>query len=662
MHVINNYQMQLFEIMEEHKLMKQRNKKLLCSMLGSTIILGFASVAMAEESEQIYELGEVVVTASRMPTRLTETAAHVTVVNRDDIEQKSLKTVAEALIQAGIQVEAEGGSGVDNTKVMLNGTEKVVILVDGKRVNWEQQIVSGGRAGYSLNMLPNLDSVEKIEVIRGAASALYGSSAVGGVVNIITRKGEERSTTALSEFGTWGSQRYRVQTGNKIGNTGYMVTAERWKQKDYEYKDPQTGRVVTMPNSDFTRESASVRLDQDLGEGRTLTFNFNHMNENGGYSVTRPGYDKHSPDGSRHIVSNNVSLAYQWQQGEKVTNNLQIYRNHYKALYDRYMYNTYSSHFENEADGIEWNQTRILSDRHTIVGGFDWRNATVGVVEFGTAGSKMRNLGVFLEDRWTMDPQWMLSTSVRRDDHNVYGNHATAHMSLNRKVTDNTNMYLSWGQVYRGPDADDLFMPSSGDIIGNPDLKPEKGHTTTLGINTILAGGTTVQASIFRTYLEDAIEWDYTNLPWKPVNIAEQKQRGLDLAITHPLASNWDLTAGYSYLQIKQDKKDGNGYQSDIANSSPNAYRLGVRYHQDAWSVNVMGRGATGRSQEAFTSKQYWVLDLAASYQIKPDIKVYTKVYNLTNRAYETFYASAWGKGAWPIASRQVVIGVEGRL
>ena len=642
--------------------MDQRGKKVLCSLLSGTVLFGISNVALAEEAEQAYELDEVVVTASRMPTKLTETAANVTVVSRNDIEQKSLKTIAEALTQAGVKVEAAGGSVVDDAKIMLNGSEKVVILVDGRRVNWEQQATTGGRAGYSLNMLPNMDSVERIEVVRGAASALYGSSAVGGVVNIITRKGEERSTVASTEFGSWGSQRYRLQTGGKNGDTGYLVTVERWKQNDYEYKDPQTGKVVTMPNSDLERETASVRIDKELGKDRTLTFYFDHLNQDSGYTVTKPGYGKYSPDASRHIVSNNVSLAYRWRQGEKVTNNLQVYRNHYSAFFDRYMFNLYGSHFNNEADGIEWNQSRILDDHHTLIGGFDWRNATVGVDEFGTSGSKMRNLGLFLEDRWTMDPQWTLSTGLRRDDHNIYGNHSTAQMSLNRKMTDNTNVYLSWGQVYRGPDADDLFMPATINMKGNPNLKPEKGHTTTLGINTKLNSGTVIQASLFSTFLKDAIKWDYSNMPWQPVNVAEQKQRGFDLEVTHPLAPNWDLTAGYSYLQTEEDNHDGQGYQPDISNSNPNAYRLGVRFSRDAWNVSVMGRGATGRSLDAFTTKQYWVLDVAASYQVKPDVKVYAKVYNLNNRAYETFYASGWGNGAWPVASRQVVVGVEGRL
>ena len=647
---------------------KQKKKcwqqKLLYSLVGSTLLLSAPGLGQAGEAAREaageYELDEMVVTASRMPTKLNETAAHITVIGREEIEQNSYTTIAEALTRAGVKVESEGGSAVDSAKIMLNGSEQVVVLVDGRRVVWEQQVVSG-RAGYSLDMLPNLSSVEKIEVVRGAASSLYGSSAVGGVVNIITRKGEERTTTAAAEFGSWDSRRYRLQTGGKEGHTGYMVTVERWTQDNYEYKDPKTGKVLTMPNSDFDRDSASVRIDRELKDG-TLTFSFDHLSENGGYPVVRPDFSMYSPDASRHIVSNNVGLAYQWRQGEAVSNQLQVYRNHYSALWHRYRYNSGSSNFENQADGIEWNQQRRLSDRHTLLTGFDWRRVSVGVKQMETDGSKMRNLGLFLEDRWTLDPAWTLNAGIRRDDHSVYGNESTSHIGINRKVDDHTNMYLSWGQVYRGPDADDLFMPDMGYYKGNPDLKPEKGHTTTLGINTALKTGTAIQASLFSTYLKDAIDWDRTKTPWIPVNIGKQKKRGLELEASHPLTPAWDVTAGYSYVKIEEDKEDGAGYQNDVRNSQPNAYRLGVRYHQDAWNVSVLGRGATGRSLDGFTSKRYWVLDVAASYQMRPDVKLYAKAYNLTNRAYETNYVSGWGVGAFPMASRQIVLGVEGRL
>ncbi|CVK20139.1 TonB-dependent receptor plug domain-containing protein [Sporomusa sphaeroides] len=651
---------------------RKRQKQLLHIMLSGALLLGVPAQAIAEEmAEAEFSLEEYVVTASRMPTKLSETAANVTVVSREEIEKKNITSVAEALTQAGVNVTVEGGSVGESSSVTLNGDSRVVVLVDGRRINQEQRMDQLS-VGYSLGTLPDLASVEKIEVVRGAASSLYGSSGVGGVINIITRKGAENRTTASTEFGSWGSKRYNLQTGGTSGDISYMVTAGRWTQDHYEYKDPFTGRVVTMPNSDFSRENASIRLDKDFGDNRTLTLYFDHLREDAGSPITRPGLSSQGPyfteffrpDSNRQITQNNVSLAYRWQQGENVTNNLQLYRNHYKLRWANIKAGSLSTYIDEE-DGVEWNQTRRLSDQHTLLGGFDWRNTYVDNRNMDYVNNKMRNLGYFIEDRWSWDPNWTLTSGVRHDDPSEYKSKSTARFSLNRKINEASNVYLSWGQVYRGPNATDLFRPDDVNYRRNPNLKPEDGHTTTLGLNTKLPGGTTIQASLFSTYLKNAFDWDYSHMYTdgyaQMINIAEQKRRGLDISVTQPLAEHWDLTAGYAYLRSEKNDKSGSGYRPDIANSNPNAYRLGVLYHNNAWNVSASLRGATGRSLDAFTSRQYWVTDVAASYQMNPDVKVYAKVYNLTNRAYETMYLFDT-VGTQPMASRQFVFGVEGRL
>lgn len=669
---------------------RQQRTKLLCALLSSTLLWGGVSLtALATETEEptmngkdAFELGEITVTANRLPTKVAETAANVTVITRDDIKRKGAQSLADVLGQNGIYVEVHGGSPADDTVVKLNGDDRIVILVDGRKINWQQQLVDG-RAGYSLTMLPGLDSVERIEVVKGAASSLYGSSAAGGVINIITRKGNEKNTTASTEFGSWNSQRYRLQTGGKEKGTSYLITAERWTQGDYEYKDPGTGRISVMPNSDFTRKSLSVRIDKELGEGKNLTFYFDHLTEDAGYPQSKPGLgygldyggnhyyiDYFNPNGKRSSVSNNVSLEYQWRQGEHITNHLQVYRNHYNGgLYNYTMdFDKDSTLFRNQADGLEWNQSRKLNDHHTLTGGLDWRRESLSDRVFINDDSPtdmqhtMRNVGLFLEDRWQFNEKWSANAGLRFDDHSVYGTDTTSRIGVNRKLSDATNLYLSWGQVFRGPDLEDLFYPSMDGFQGNPNLKPETGYTTTLGLNTKLSGGTVVQFSLFSAQLKNAIVWDQIQIPWQPRNIARQKKQGLDLSVTHPLSRSWDLTAGYSYLQIQEASNGSSDYQADKTNSQPNAYRLDLHYHQNKWDVSLLGRGASGRSLDTFSSRQYWVLDLAASYQITPVVRFYAKACNLTNRAYETKYSN-WGQvGTHPMPSRQIIIGMERRL
>ncbi len=688
-----------------------KGRILLHLLLGSSLFLGCTGAAAAEEAVaaadeqaieaqatdmQEFSLEEYVVTASRMPTKISETATNITVIDQAMIKQKNIKSVAEALIDAGVEVYYEGGSVGDTGGIILNGDSRIIVLVNGRKINVEQRLEQNS-LGYNLGMLPSVDNIEKIEVVRGAASTMYGSSAVGGVINIITRKGAEQETTAYSEFGSWNSRNYGITTGGSTGEDGkttYMVTAGRWSQDYYEYKDHQTGDIVKMPNSKFERNNASIRIDNDLGKDRNLTFYYDHVDEKAGTPIAKPGtmqydeygnpYDMHDAAAFRKINQDNVALAYRWKQGENITNNFQIYRNNYRMDWHMPSYSSISRYRDKE-DGIEWNQSRPLGKNNTIVSGFDWKMAEVDDRSNPYPENKLRTLGIYVEDHWKFTPKWTLTGGFRYDDANKYDSENTVRFSLNKEISDRSNAFLSWGQFFRGPNAITLFRPYDPLYLPNPNLKPETGDTFTLGYNTVLAGGTKIQASVFKTDVENAFEWTYPNDPITGKvtsymdNIAEQHKRGLDLRINHPLSDAWDLVLGYSYLRVKQDRKDGLGEQYDITNSNPNYYQLGFNYHQDAWNVNIMGRGATGRDttrgmwsadglgnpiivpENAFSSKRYWVLDISASYQVNEDIKAYAKVFNLTNRAYETTYL--WNTvGSQPMASRQFVIGVEARL
>ena len=677
---------------------KITGKKLLHLLLSSSLFLGCAGAAAAEEavvngaqdeqaieaqaSMQEFSMEEYVVTASRMPTKISETAAHVTVIDQAVIEQKSIKSVAEALIDAGVEVYYEGGSVGDTGGIILNGDNRIIVLVNGRKINVEQRLEQNN-LGYNLGMLPSVDSIEKIEIVRGAASSMYGGAAVGGVINIITRKGAENKTTAYSEFGSWNSRKYGITTGGstgKDGKTSYMINAGRWTQDHYEYKEHQTGDVVKMPNSKFERNNASVRIDHDLGKDRMLTFYYDHLDEKAGSPIAKPGtigysafgypYDRHDAAAFRDINQDNVALAYRWKQGEDITNNFQIYRNNYRLNWYMgwYMGDYMSiSRYTDKEYGVEWNQSRPLGKNNRIVGGFDWKMSEIDDRSAPYPENKLRTLGVYLEDHWNFAPTWTLTGGFRHDDANKYDSENTVRFSLNKEINNRSNAFLSWGQFFRAPNAITFFRGWDPMYLPNPNLKPETGDTFTLGYNTVLPGGTKIQASLFKTDVENALVWEYPNdlITGETTsylnNIPKQNKRGLDLRINHPLSDAWDMVLGYSYLRVKQDRQNGLGEQYDIANSNPNYYQAGFNYHQDAWNVNIMGRGATGRSQEAYSSKRYWVLDISASYQVNEDIKAYAKVFNLTNRAYETTYL--WDTvGSQPMSSRQFVFGVETRL
>ncbi|MGL5513349.1 MAG: TonB-dependent receptor domain-containing protein, partial [Sporomusa sp.] len=134
------------------------------------------------------------------------------------------------------------------------------------------------------------------------------------------------------------------------------------------------------------------------------------------------------------------------------------------------------------------------------------------------------------------------------------------------------------------------------------------------------------------------------------------------ITLSRKLSPQWDVSAGYSYVK-KENKAGDAGYENDDGNSEPRGYHLGVQYHQDKWNARMDVKGVTGRSTQYFTSESYWVVDLAASYRVSPDTRAYVKVYNLTDRAYESLGSLNWNTmGHYPMPARQWVFGLEHRM
>ena len=206
---------------------------------------------------------------------------------------------------------------------------------------------------------------------------------------------------------------------------------------------------------------------------------------------------------------------------------------------------------------------------------------------------------------------------------------------------------------------------------GNLDLKPETGHTVTLGLNTELAKGTKLQTSLYHSEIKNAIDWDWKD--WdgtgtfytKYVNVDNQKRDGLDITLSRRLSPQWNVSAGYSYVKIQNQSNTETSYSEDPRNSQPNGYRLNVEYDQDKFNAGLTLRSVTGRDLSRFTGKSYLTLDMVMNYKLTPDTRVYVKGYNLTNEAYETT-GSYWGTpptpGQFPMAARSFYVGLEHKM
>ncbi|MDF2572832.1 MAG: TonB-dependent receptor [Sporomusa sp.] len=646
--------------------MKKRQKQLLCSLLSSALLFGIPQASLAEEQgNQDYALDEYVVTANRIPVKKTEIAANVTVISREEIEKGGFSSIPDVLKKGNITLEKKGGATVP----VLNGDDRVLILVDGRRMSWAHLVVSGSdHTGQALDQLP-VENIERIEIVRGPASSLYGSDAVGGVINIITRKAVSTQTSVASEFGSWGFRRYNLTTQGKSADIGFLVTAEKKKQDSFKYQDAKTGQTKTHPDTQTDQDFLTMRLDKELGEGRSLSLQLEHTKEDSGFGgyINQNGTVQY-PGGYRTSQTDNVALTYQWGKDAGANNLFRIYHNQFETTYAKSL----TSHDELEANGLDWQQSWKLNNKHTLVSGSEWRQEHLD--DDATIDKTFTTHALFAEDRWKLDDKWTISAGTRYDGHSEFSGKLTSRVTANREINPTTNIYASWGQYLKNPTIAQMYTNTEF-MKPSPNLTPESGQTVTVGFNTELVDGTKLQTSVFRSQIKDAIDWAWKD--WngtgsgteftKYYNVDKQKRQGLDISLSRQLSPQWNVSAGYTYVKIKNKSNTETSYSADLSNSQPNGYRLNVEYDQDKFNTGLTLRSATGRDvSERFTSKSYLTLDMVMNYKISPDTKIYVKGYNLTNEAYE-LAASYWtypalAPGQFPMQGRSFYVGIQQKI
>lgn len=630
-----------------------RNAVMVSLLAGTTLVWG--GTAFAQEDLQEFALDDMVVTASRVPTQKVDTPADISVITKEEIADQNYASASDALRAIpGVNVLGSGakGSSMGQDKILLNGDERVLVLVDGRRMNL------GSSGNSSADWLPPVNAIERIEVLKGGGSALYGTDAVGGVINVIMKKGSDigNHVTVKAAGGSWNAEQYAISaSGSNDSGLGLIVSATKERRGEYKFKNAN-GKSQLLKNSGYDDTGVIVKLDQKVGEDNRIGVNFEHINAEGGSPF---GYSGFGNTDSHKRISNNVALRYDWNESSDEKGYVQVYKNYQHANF-RSPDAGNQSNFTDSTMGIEAQQNFKFSDTDELTVGLEYYKTTVDNAALYAGKRDINNKAIFAENRWEFAPSWQLNAGLRYDHHSKYGSEFTPKVALNKKFDENSNAYLSWGRVFNAPTTDDLYWYQPGwGMFGNPDLKAEKGNVWTLGGNTKLGDKTTLSGSIFYSDIDDAIGWlyDSTTYQSKAVNINKEKRRGMELSLNHDFDDNLSAYASYTYVQVKQDK--GYGFAKDLT-TKPNIYRAGLKYKNADWLFTLNANAVTGQSEKQFVDSSYFTLDLGAQYKINDNAKLFINGYNLTNARYAEFgglYKN--GKAKYPMAGRSFIIGAE---
>lgn len=560
--------------------------------------------------------------------------------------------VAEALKDVPGADVISAGTGAFEKKVILNGDERVVVLVDGRRVNIDMGTMS--RASFDLNQLPDVAQIERIEVVKGHGGALYGSDAVGGVVNIITKKADHKFGKRSFAMGSNQARDFKSVYAFKKGKTGVTLAGSKYKQGYYKYKDAATDSTNRWPyNSKYENNKFSIKVDQEFTDTTSMTVGYDYSKFEG-YHPGSMDYLSLNPVDKK---TNNFYAQYNWLVNDEDAGFVNVYHN-------KYEYFNFGG-MEEKDTGFEAQQTLTVAANDTLVFGASYRKAKALNEMYYTDEHSIDNAAVFVNNTWEFLPSWSLNTGVRYDKHSDFGSETTMSAGLNKKFDENSHAYFNWGQVFKAPTIDDLYYYNfsewngeKSEYIGNPDLKPETGDTWTIGYGTTINDKTDINISYFQSDLEDAINWkNYADGVHKAENIDKQKKNGMEISIDHELNDNWDLTASYTYVRVRNNNNNS-GFVRDV-NYVPNVYRLGVRYHDLKWNADLTMRAGSGADHASFVDSSYLTMDMAVTYKADANWSIFAKGYNLTNEAYTESAGVYNGSYNYPAQARRFMVGAE---
>ncbi len=610
--------------------------------------------ALAAEMDE-YDMDTVIVTASKMEESVFSTAANVSVITRETLEKNHYSNLTDALRDVpGITIQnyGNGGGNYTSNSLYVNGTKNVVFLVDGMRVNTNGSTFSK----FGGSEVVNMDVIERIEILKGSASTLYGSDASGGVINIITKKvaaGDSKTSLEIVS-GSFDKEQYSLMnTGRTDDNVYWMIAGQ--KDISGDFKDGRGNTIQEKVNSN----AFNFKIGKDFDEDTSVVLNYETYKSD----YLRP------KDGGLHVTTTSegekdqkrFSIVYDNRISERAVNQISLYQN------KNYLNDNYKDRFnvwlmDLETAGIS-DQVTYTTEHHTLVGGFDFYQDKIKNYSSTSYGytdewkdRTITNRAFYFQDAWYIDENWTLTSGIRTDDHSVYGRHNTPSVVLAYDPDEKTNYYMSYKEFFVSPNQYQLYSS-----YGSLNLEPETGKTVEFGINHKFDKTLTGSFNIFKRNAENMI--GFNNDTYKYYNVGEESARGWDLQLTKQFNDTFSAKLGYTHLYIDPE----NSYSNPNRNGylPRGAWNIGLTYEKDRFDMQLNGRGVIDREGRKgkniageFTS--FWVWDAALNYQFEDHAKAFIRVNNIFDKFYTDQCYDMDPDGSWYSApGRNFQVGVQ---
>ena len=589
--------------------------------LLTVVLTALTGVAAPVAAEEATELDAVVVTATRTPEPEGETLASVTLFDRAEIERRQALSVPDLLRGvAGVTVVQSGGPGQPSS-VLVRGTDadQVLVLIDGVKVG------SATLGSVQLENLP-IAEIERIELVRGPRSSLYGSEAIGGVIQIFTRKGGGALTPRVSlgggSYGTasgslgisGGGDRGWFNLGGSLERTdGFNACDGR--------PDPFAGcGVYELDRDGYRNQSFSARGGFRFNERAELDAHVlrsdNRVDFDGG------PYSGNSARSVQQVlgVTARLSPLDPWT--------LTLSGGRFWDQYRAYYHGAFLDRFDTERDTLSFQNDLALAPGHLLTLGLDYQEDRVDGTVAYTEDSR-DNTGVFgqYQGRWGgLDAR----LSLRQDDNQQFGTQGTGNGALGIELPGGVRVVASYGTAFKAPTFNDLYYP----VFGNPDLDPEQSRSAELEVTGGLPAGLW-SLSLYQTDIDELIAFD--PFTYQVANIDQARIRGLE-ATTRLSLWNWALVGELTLLDPVNESagpNDGNL----LPRRPQQMLSLDLNRQLGPWTLGARVDW-TGRRYDDLANEvrldPYTLVTLRVEYALTDSLCLQGRIDNLLDEDYET--------------------------
>lgn len=612
--------------------------KLLVVLSALLASVGLSKATAEEVEAPAFELEKIVVTATRTAEPIEQIGSSVSVIKEEDIKERGKKTVLEVLRDVpGLDVVQTGKFGGE-TSVFLRGAKSghTLLMIDGIEMN---DPISPGRSFDFAHL--TIDNIERIEIIRGPQSTLYGSDAIGGVINIITKKGVGKPKFYISsEGGSYETFHESMGVSGSAERVNYSLSASRVDS------DGISKAANGSEEDEYQNTAFSTRLGFNVFVGSKLSFIMRYID-------TKTDLDDGVYEDDPNYIMKTRTFTFKAEFDQHLTDWWE-YKLNYSLLDFERTYkdepddvdptDSYTDWYDGENNKIGWQNNFFIDELDIITAGFEYEEERGKSRTFPakTADTK----GYYLQNQLMLWKSLFITTGLRVDDHDRFGSDTNYKASTAWLIKKSgTKFKGNWGTGFKAPTLYQLYAPANPAWLflgGNPDLSPEESESYDLGVEQKVCGDrVSFEVTYFHNDFDDMIDYYTDPITWQGTykNIAKAETQGIEVGISVKPIEGLKIGANYTYTDT-EDKTTG----LELLRRPEDKFRFNINYSFLGKGNVNLGLIYVGRRQDydanlnRITQPSYTKVDLAATYELTEHFRIFGRIENLFDKDYQEVY------------------------